>query len=114
MFYGGLSASFASKILRIDRNTINVYYHEIREKILQHSLKEREEEFGEFELDESYFRARRVRGKMRARRNCNQRLQPLTAESSVMRTNLRVENPILTAWNTFGVTPNGASRNSTV
>ena len=72
-----------------------MYYHEIREKILQHSLEEREEEFGEFELDESYFRARRVRGKKRARCNCNQRLQALTTESSVMRTNLCAENPVI-------------------
>ena len=30
---------------------------------MQHSLKEQEKELGEFELDESYFGARRVRGK---------------------------------------------------
>ena len=47
----------------INRNTINAYYNEIREKILQHSLKEQEKELGEFELDERYFGARRVRGK---------------------------------------------------
>ena len=49
--------------MRINRNTINGHYNEIREKILQHSLKEQEKELGEFELDESYFGARRVRGK---------------------------------------------------
>ena len=41
---------------------INTYYNEIREKILQHSLKEQEKELGEFELDENYFGARRIRG----------------------------------------------------
>ena len=46
--------------MRINRNTINAYYNEIREKILQHSLKEQEKELGEFELDESYLGARRV------------------------------------------------------
>ena len=50
-------------MLRIKRNRINEYYNEIREKILQHSLKEQEKELGEFELDESYFGARCVRGK---------------------------------------------------
>lgn len=37
----------------------NAYYKEIREKILAYL----ERELGEFELDESYFGARRVRGK---------------------------------------------------
>ena len=49
--------------MRINRNTINGHYNEIREKILQHSLKEQEKGLGEFELDESYFGARHVRGK---------------------------------------------------
>ena len=59
-FAEDITASSASKILRINRNTINAYYNEIREKILQHSLKEQEKELGEFELDESYLGARRV------------------------------------------------------
>ena len=62
-FSEDVTASSASKILHINRNTINAYYNEIREKILQYSLKEQEKELGEFELDESYFGARRVRGK---------------------------------------------------
>ena len=49
----------------INWNTINAYYNEIREKILQYSLKEQTKELGEFELDESYFGVRRVRGKKR-------------------------------------------------
>ena len=62
-FAEDITASSASKILHINRNTINAYYNETREKILQHSLKEQEKELGEFELDENYFGARRVRGK---------------------------------------------------
>ena len=62
-FSEDITASSASKILHINRNTINAYYNEIREKILQHSLKEQEKELGEFELNENYFGARRVRGK---------------------------------------------------
>ena len=53
----------ASKLLSLNRNTINAYYNAFREKILEHSLKEQERELGEFELDESYFGARRVRGR---------------------------------------------------
>ncbi|MCR4623937.1 MAG: IS1595 family transposase, partial [Alphaproteobacteria bacterium] len=43
--------------------TINNYYNEFRRQILEHSLREQEKELGEFKLDESYFGARRVRGK---------------------------------------------------
>ena len=35
----------------------------IREKIFKESLKETEKEIGTFELDESYFGAKRLRGK---------------------------------------------------
>ena len=62
-FAEDITASSASKILHINRNTINAYYNEIREKILQYSLKEQAKELGEFELGENYFGARRVRGK---------------------------------------------------
>ena len=50
-FAEDVTASFASKILHINRNTINAYYNEIREKILQYSLKEQAKELGKFELD---------------------------------------------------------------
>ena len=56
-------ASSVAKVLRLNRNTINAYYNAFREKILEYSLKEQEKELGEFELDESYFGARRVRGR---------------------------------------------------
>ena len=64
-FTEGITATSVSKILHINRNTINAYYNGIREKILQHSLKEREKELGEFELDGNCFGVRRVRGKKR-------------------------------------------------
>ena len=47
----------------LNRKTVNAYYNEFRRLILEHSLREQEKELGEFELDESYFGARRVRGK---------------------------------------------------
>ena len=62
-FTEDITASSASKILHINRNTTKAYYNEIREKILQYSLKEQAKELGEFELDESYFGAKRVCGK---------------------------------------------------
>jgi transposase len=51
-----------ARILEINRNTTDRYYNIFREKIAQFSLSE-QAEFGEFELDESYFGAKRIRGK---------------------------------------------------
>ena len=62
-FSEDITASSTSKILEINRNTINNYFNNFRKEILEYSLKERGKECGEFELDESYFGARRVRGK---------------------------------------------------
>ena len=62
-FCNDLTASTTAKILSINRNTINAYFKEFRIKILEDSIKKHNKEFGEFELDESYFGARRVRGK---------------------------------------------------
>ena len=47
----------------VNRNTVNRYFNLIRQKIFEESLKETEKEVGTFELDESYFGAKRVRGK---------------------------------------------------
>ena len=61
-FSEDITASSAAKILKLNRKTVNSYYNEFRRLILEHSLREQEKELGEFELDESYFGARRVRG----------------------------------------------------
>jgi transposase-like protein len=57
-----LDATKTAKLLGINRNTINRYFNIFREKIAKYSLS-KSAEFGEFELDESYFGAKRVRGK---------------------------------------------------
>ena len=62
-FSEGITASSAAKILKLNRKTVNSYYNEFRRLILEHSLREQEKELGEFELNESYFGAYRVRGK---------------------------------------------------
>ena len=54
-FTEAITASSASKILHINRNTINAYYHGLREKILQYSLNEQAKELGKFELDGKLF-----------------------------------------------------------
>jgi len=62
-FCEDLTATSASKILGLNRNTVNLYYNHFREIILRQSLQENAQEYGVFELDESYFGAKRVRGK---------------------------------------------------
>ena len=62
-FCEDLDATKTAKILDINRNTINRYFNIFREKILEISPIEGKRESGIFELDESYFGAKRVRGK---------------------------------------------------
>jgi transposase-like protein len=62
-FCEDINASSASKLLRINRNTINLYYNHFRRLIFQQSFEANSRDFGVFELDESYFGARRVKGK---------------------------------------------------
>jgi transposase len=62
LFSYDITATNASKILKINRNTINRYYKILREIILKESIQTSREK-GIYELDESYFGAKRVRGK---------------------------------------------------
>ena len=52
---------FVASNCGVNRNTFNRYFNIIREKILKEGLKEIET----FELDESYFEAKCVRGKLK-------------------------------------------------
>ena len=62
-FVEDITATATAKIVGVNRNTVNRYFNIIREKIFKESLKETEKEIGTFELAESYFGAKRVRGK---------------------------------------------------
>jgi transposase len=62
-FSEDLPASKTASLLLINRNTINRYFNLFREAILKDSFTKQVKISGEFELDESYFGARRVRGK---------------------------------------------------
>ena len=62
-FREDITATAAARIAGANRNTVNSYYNRIRELVFEESLKEAGREFGEFECDESYFGAKRVRGK---------------------------------------------------
>ena len=58
-----ITASKSAVLLGINRNTINRYYNLFREKIFISSFENEHSSSGEFEIDESYFGAKRVRGK---------------------------------------------------
>jgi transposase-like protein len=62
-FVEDITATSAAKIADINRNTANSYYNEIRRRILSKTIEESNKELGEYELDESYFGSKRVRGK---------------------------------------------------
>ena len=62
-FCEDITATKTSKIVGLNRNTINRYYCIFREAILKKSIEETAQETGVFEVDESYFGAKRVRGK---------------------------------------------------
>lgn len=62
-FKNDLTATQAAEICGVNRNTVNRYYNLLRRAILVESVREARREVGEFECDESYFGARRVRGK---------------------------------------------------
>ena len=58
-FKNDLTATQAAEICGVNRNTANRYYNLLRRAILSDGIRV----VGEYELDESYFGARRVRGK---------------------------------------------------
>ena len=57
------TANNTAKITKISRNTVNKIYNKIRNRLLLENTNFQAKEEGEFELDESYFGAKRVRGK---------------------------------------------------
>jgi len=62
-FCEDLPATKTARILGVNRNTVNSYYLDFRRKIFLSFPGGKEKFSGEIELDESYFGARRVRGK---------------------------------------------------
>ncbi len=62
-FCEDINASKTAKLTNINRNTINRYFNIFREAISKYEPSKNIKMEGEFELDESYFGAKRVRGK---------------------------------------------------
>lgn len=63
LFCEDIPATKTAEILGLNRKTVDRYYLIFREKIMRASLAEMQSAIGEFEVDESYFGAKRVRGK---------------------------------------------------
>lgn len=62
-FKNDLTATQTSDLLNLNRKTVNRYFNLLRKEIFSESIREAKAEIGEYELDESYFGARRIRGK---------------------------------------------------
>ncbi len=63
LFSADLTSSQIAQLSGISRNTINKILKAVRFRIAEHCEQESPFDKGEIELDESYFGARRVRGK---------------------------------------------------
>lgn len=62
-FSEDLTTTQTAKFTKISRNSVNKIYGQIRQKIFLTLTWQEEKSFGEFELDESYFGSKRIRGK---------------------------------------------------
>lgn len=62
LFCIDIEASKVAQITNISRNTVNKIYDRVRERIAEHCESVSPIRWGEIELDESYFGAKRVRG----------------------------------------------------
>ena len=62
-FCTDITATACAEIVGVNRNTVNSWYNDFRHKIILQVLAEIRRESGEFEVDESYFGAKRIRGK---------------------------------------------------
>jgi len=62
-FCEDVDATKTSKLIGLNRKTINRYFNIFRETILLYGSQKESLDVGEYEVDESYFGAKRVRGK---------------------------------------------------
>jgi hypothetical protein len=102
-----LTAVATASLVGTSRNTVKRYFSEIRQRVFQLSLQESSREPGAFELNESYFGAKRICGK-RGRGAAGKTLFMDTniIGCSVARTNSPEENCTLTELNPFSVMQN--------
>jgi len=62
-FSTDIPALKTSELTNLNKNTVHDIYNKLRERLGEQSLKENEPFHGEIEVDESYFGAKRIRGK---------------------------------------------------
>ena len=67
-FCSDLTAVQSAGLLRLNRKTVNAFYHRFRFLIRLQRMSERRQFQGVVEVDESYFGANRVRGRALPRR----------------------------------------------
>jgi transposase-like protein len=73
-----ITASKTAPLAGVNRNTINHWFNVFRKAIYAHQHKEFEKIFGEAEIDESYFGAKRIRGyRGKLKRGRGTRKQPV-------------------------------------
>jgi len=63
MFCMDIAALTVAKLIGLNVRTVQKYYTQLRNRIVELSIEESRQFLGEIEVDESYFGARRVRGK---------------------------------------------------
>ena len=74
------NATLTSKLLGINRNTINKYFMIFRQEIYEYQMSKFHSIIGDIELDESYFGASRVKGnKVKLKRGRGTSKQPVFA-----------------------------------
>ena len=61
MFCSDIDTTKTTEIIELNSNTLNRYFRIFRETILKKQLSDKKKFFGEVELDEAYFGAKRVR-----------------------------------------------------
>lgn len=88
-----INASKTAKLLGINRNTINRWFMNFRKAIYVHQMTEFHKIFGEAEVDETYFGAKRVRGfRGRLKRGRGTQKQPVFG---ILKRNGRVYTEII-------------------
>lgn len=72
-----LTATQTSKLLGLNRKTINRYFNLFRRMVYRHQLNQFRQFIGHIEIDESYFGAKRVKGQARTKRGRGTHKQPV-------------------------------------
>lgn len=62
-FSADVPALTTAELINLNKNTVHQIYNKLRERLAELSLEENEPFHGEIEVDESYFGAKRIRGK---------------------------------------------------